>query len=70
MKWFPKNFAFNKHNLIANSSNEANLLATLGEDGQVLIWDMKSFDKTVRNDTSNYLKPVVRVEVNKIDCKG
>jgi hypothetical protein len=69
MKWFPKNYSFTKYALTTNNSNETTILATLGEDGQVLIWDMKNFDKTIKNDTSNYIKPVIRVEINKLDCK-
>lgn len=69
MKWFPKNFGFTKYNLVANNSNETTILATLAEDGQVLIWDIKNFDRSIKNDTSNYIKPVIRVEINKLDCK-
>jgi hypothetical protein len=70
IKWFPINYSFNKYALSQNNSNESTLLASLAEDGQVLIWDMKNFDHTtVKNDTSNYIKPVIKVEVNKMDCK-
>jgi len=70
MKWFPKNFSFFKYNLIQNNSGEQTVLATLGEDGQVLIWDMKQFDRTTVNDTSDYIRPVIRCEINKMDCKN
>lgn len=69
MKWFPKNFNFTKYNLVQNNSGEVSVLATLGEDGQVLIWDMKNFDRSDFNDTSKYIKPVIRCEINKMDCK-
>lgn len=69
MKWFPKNYSFNRSNLIQNNSNDSSLLASLAEDGQVLIWDIKNLDRMIKNDTSNYIRPVIRVEVNKMDCK-
>ena len=69
MKWFPPNFSFTKYNLVENKSNEVGILATLAEDGQVLLWDMKNFDRSIINDTSNYIKPTVRCEINKMDCK-
>lgn len=69
MKWFPKNYSFTKYNLVTNNSNESTILATLGEDGQVLIWDIKNMDRSVKNDINNYIKPVLKVEVNKMDCK-
>lgn len=68
MKWFPKNFSFTKYNLVQNNTGEVSILATLAEDGQVLIWDMKGFDRSVVNDTSNYIKPLIRCEINKMDC--
>lgn len=68
MQWFPKNFSFTKYNLVQNTSGEVGILATLAEDGQVLLWDMKNFDRTIFNDTSNYIKPIVRCEINKMDC--
>ena len=68
MKWFPKNYSFAKYNLTQNTSGDVSLLATLGEDGLILIWDMKNFDRSVFNDTSNYIKPIMRCEVNKMDC--
>lgn len=69
MQWFPKNFSFTKYNLVQNTSNEVGILATLAEDGQVLLWDMKNFDRSIFNDTSNYIKPTIRCEINKMDCK-
>ena len=43
MKWFPKNYYFHKSHLATNESGESSQLATLGEDGQVLIWDFKYY---------------------------
>lgn len=68
MQWFPKNFGFTKYNLTQNNSGEVSILATLAEDGQVLLWDIKNHDKTIKNDISNYIKPVIRCEINKMDC--
>lgn len=69
MQWFPKGFGFNKYTLAQNNSSEVNILATLGDDGYIHIWDLKSMDRTVKNDTSNYIRPVLKVEANKMDCK-
>lgn len=54
-----------------NESGESTLVATLGEDGLVLIWDLKEYDLQSRGETSPYYisKPVLKVEVNKMDCK-
>lgn len=67
MKWFPKGVGYLKYNLVNVTTNECNLLATLGEDGQVLIWDIK--DKITKEE-NNYMKPVIRIEVTKMDCKN
>ena len=69
LKWFPKGFFLHKGLLQFNSaSNEVALLASLGEDGQILIWDMKNFEHSVENDVNTYIK-YIRVEVNKVDGK-
>ena len=72
MKWFPKNYSFHKSHLTANESGESTLLATLGEDGQVLIWDLKYYEmNSNRGDVTPYnLRPALRVEINKMDCKN
>jgi WD40 repeat protein len=70
MKWFPKNYNFTKSKQLANNdSGQSYLLATLGEDGQVLIWDLKPNEISSRLDSTPYnMKPVVKVEVNIMDC--
>jgi hypothetical protein len=70
MKWFPKNYHFHKSHLTANESGECTLLATLGEDGLVLIWDLKYNEmNSNRGDSTPYnLRPTLKVEVNKFDC--
>jgi len=70
MKWFPINYSFHKLNLIKNSSNQQSILASMGEDGCVMVWDVINYDKTVKNDTNNYLRPVFSTEVNKVDGKS
>eukprot|EP00340_Litonotus_pictus_P001863 CAMPEP_0170522126 /NCGR_PEP_ID=MMETSP0209-20121228/7573_1 /TAXON_ID=665100 ORGANISM="Litonotus pictus, Strain P1" /NCGR_SAMPLE_ID=MMETSP0209 /ASSEMBLY_ACC=CAM_ASM_000301 /LENGTH=754 /DNA_ID=CAMNT_0010809469 /DNA_START=66 /DNA_END=2333 /DNA_ORIENTATION=+ len=68
MKWLPKGYNYHKYQLNYNESlNEINLLATVAEDGQVCIWDILHLDKTIKNEVSNYIKPVLRLEVNKLD---
>jgi hypothetical protein len=67
MKWFPINYSFHKLNLVKNTSNQQTILASLGEDGCVMIWDVVNYDKTVKNDTNSYLRPVFSTEVNKVD---
>ena len=72
MQWFEKNFHFQKNKglLTTNDSGESTLLATLGEDGQALIWDLKEYDLQSRGETSPYsLRPILRVDINKIDSK-
>ncbi len=70
MKWFPMNYSFHKLNLIKNNSNQQSILASMGEDGCVMVWDVVNYDKTVKNDTNNYLRPVFSTEVNKVDGKN
>lgn len=68
MKWFPAGYSFHKHQLQYNeSSKDIMLLTTCAEDGQVLIWDTKHLDSTVKNEVNNYIKPVLRVDINKMD---
>ena len=71
MQWFPKSMHFQKGHLQSNESGESTLLATLGEDGLVLIWDLKEYDLQSRGETSPFSisKPTLKVEVNKMDCK-
>jgi hypothetical protein len=69
MKWFPKGYSFLKQNLINNGTNECTLLATLAEDGQVLIWDLRIFDGNPKTEVNNYLKPQMRIDVYKTECK-
>lgn len=68
MKWFPKGYSLQKQSLIFNGSNETNLLATLAEDGQILIWDLKAFDGNPKTEVSNLLKPQIRIDVYKTEC--
>jgi len=72
MKWLPKNYNFHKSHLTSNESGECTLLATLGEDGLVLIWDLKYYEmNNNRGDNTPYnLRPVMRIEINKMDCKS
>lgn len=68
MKWLPKGFSYYKYQLNYNENlQEINLLATVAEDGLVCIWDILHLDKTIKNEVSNYIKPVLRVEVNRLD---
>lgn len=69
MKWFPKNYSFHRSNLISPSSspNESSLLATLAEDGQMLIWDFNPVDRLKNDNIPFNLKYVHRVDINKMD---
>ena len=68
MKWFPAGYSFHKYQLqYSPEIKDINLLATIAEDGQVLVWDCKNFDRTIKNEIGNYIKPVLRIEINKID---
>ncbi len=67
MKWFPINYSFYKMNLVKNNSNQRGVLATIGEDGCVMVWDVINYDKTIKNDTNSYLRPIFNTEVNKVD---
>lgn len=73
MKWFDRGIIIHKYQIAPNPKekelNDVNTLATMGEDGQILIWDFKTLDRTIKNDTSNCIKPLIRIEVNKMDCK-
>ena len=71
MRWFDRGIIIHKYNLAqsTNNPNDVTVLATIGEDGQILIWDLKNLDRTIKNDTSNCIKPIIRTEVNKMDCK-
>jgi hypothetical protein len=72
MKWLPKNYHFHKSHLTTNDSGECTLMATLGEDGLVLIWDLKYYEmNNNRGDNTPYnLRPAMRIEINKMDCKS
>lgn len=67
MKWFPAGYTYKNQLIFNKDANEVFLLATLAEDGQVLIWDTRNFDKTSKNEVGNFIKPVLRVEINKVD---
>ena len=73
MKWFPKNINFtkNKSGIVVNDSEQSTILATLGEDGLVLLWDLKHNELNNRTDITLFnMKPLIRVEVNRMDCKN
>ncbi len=72
MHWFPKNFHFHKGHLASNESGETTLLATLGEDGLCLVWDLKEYDLQSRGESSpfNLNKAILKVEINKMDSKS
>jgi hypothetical protein len=68
MKWFPKNVQLLKYNFITKETNEVQLLATIGEDGIVLVWDFKRLPDPSKNDGIPFiLRPVHKVEVYKMD---
>jgi hypothetical protein len=71
LRWFPKGYIFNKQNLSYNSSSTTcNALATIAEDGQCIIWDIKDLMDTNKINKPDYtIRPVIRVELNKMDCK-
>jgi len=71
MMWFEKGVTTNKYQVVQSTSNpnDATALATVGEDGMVYIWDIKNLDRSIKNDISNCIKPIIRTEVNKMDCK-
>jgi len=73
MKWFDKGISLYKSNLVQKPefANEVSVLATLGEDGHILVWNLswKDFDRNTKNETSACCKPVIRTEINKLDCK-
>lgn len=70
MKWFDKGIVIHKYNLSESTTNknDVTVLATIAEDGQILIWDFKGLDRSIKNDTSNCIKPIIKTEVNKMDC--
>ena len=74
LKWFPPGYSINKKNQIvfADDVKEVCTLASLGEDGQVIVWDYKGLElgegKSIENDVNSYIK-TIHVEVNKVDGK-
>lgn len=72
MKWFDKGITYYKYNLQISQTmpDDVHSLATLGEDGQIMIWDFsgKNLDRSVKNDISNCIKPLLKVEIFKVDC--
>ena len=75
LKWFPPGYSINKKNQIIFSEEEKDvcILASLGEDGQVIVWDYKGLElgegKSIQNDVNNYIK-AIHVEINKVDSIG
>lgn len=67
MKWFPPGYIYHKYNLLQTEKTDVNLLGTVAEDGQVFIWDILNLDRTVINNTNDHIRPVLKVEVNKLD---
>jgi hypothetical protein len=71
LKWFDQGYTFNKQNFSYSESNKTcNALATIGEDGQCIIWDIKDLmdpNKIIKSDFTP--RPAIRVELNKMDCK-
>jgi WD40 repeat protein len=68
MKWFPPGYYVHKGSIQYNATNkEVSLLATLGEDGMLHVWDIKSLDRSTKNDVSNHIRPVIKADINKAD---
>jgi hypothetical protein len=65
LKWFPPNLTFYKLNLTKSNSQESTILASLGEEGTVILWE--NIDTSIKNDTNNYIKPIFTTEVHKVD---
>lgn len=67
-KWFPPGYSFHKYQMQYNQSiKDINIFATISDDGQILVWDCKNFDRTIKNEVGNYIKPVLKIEVNRFD---
>ncbi len=70
IRWFPKNYQVFKYSFTQKETGEVQLLATIAEDGMLLVWDLKRLADPSKNDGIPYsLRPVHRVEVNKMDSK-
>ena len=76
LKWFPPGYSINKKNQIVYSKEdekEVGVVASLGEDGQVIVWDYKGLElgegKSIQNDVNNYIR-TIHVEINKVDSIG
>lgn len=67
MKWLKPGLTIHKGTFKQTENKDVGLLATLGEDGFLLIWDIKNLDRTTKNDVSNYIRPALRVEIYKLD---
>jgi hypothetical protein len=66
IKWFPKGYYYNKYTLNYSNNNEHKALATVAEDGQVIIWSIEKIEKNSKIEL--ILRPANKIEVNKVDC--
>ena len=75
LKWFPPGYFINKKKQIIYDPEEKNccIIASLGEDGQIILWDYKGLElgdpKSVCNDINKYIL-AIHIEVNKVDSIG
>ena len=75
LKWFPPGYVMNKKKQITfiPEEKECCTIASLGEDGQVIVWDYKNLNlgdpKTVQNDINPYMT-TQHIEINKVDAIG
>lgn len=63
LKWLPAGYYYSKHMLYNESNNEITILASTGEDGKVLIWNLKALEKQHKNEVNPYFKPCIKIDV-------
>lgn len=75
IRWFPPGYTLNKKNQInyMEEVKESALVATLGDDGVVIVWNIRDIElgtgKEMENDVNRYIK-YIKVEINKVDSIG
>lgn len=75
IRWFPAGYTTNKKNQIIHLDDikESALVATLGDDGMVIIWNIRDIElgtgKEMENDVNRYIKSI-KIEINKVDSIG
>lgn len=74
LRWLTKGYTFKKKQIInAGDFEESGLVASSGEDGQIIIWDYRNIemtgDKSKIYDVDPYINKE-QIEINKVDSIG